>query len=220
MVYFGDESGDFRSLLNGSERCIAHAVVGGDNIDVLACSKRAVRNVTDLEEAKWNDLRRTEKRRFIECLEERDGDLRMGVATIDRDNILSLYGHYQLHQDSLRYINSIMYAGIAYGTLLSALDVRNDSRPRFKFDRLYNKSQSAKVIDVLTNRCGSIECSSHDSRHIQGIQTADCIAGAAREDYCKGSTWFESLNESMYVDATNHVLSSLEKHLHDVSTGP
>lgn len=220
MDYFGDESGDFRSLLNGSERCIAHAVVGGDDVDVMACAKRAVRKVDNLEEAKWNDLRDTEKRRFIECLEERDGDLRVAVAMIDRDDILSLYGHYQLHQDSLRYISPIMYAGITYGTLLSALDVQNDPMLRFKFDRLYSKSQSEKVSDVLTDHYGSVECSSHDSRHVQGIQTADCVAGAAREDHCKGSNWFESLDDSMYVNATQHVLITLENHLHDESTGP
>lgn len=220
MDYYGDESGQFQALLSGEDQCISHAVVEASNGEVMSCSKRVVRDISDIPEAKWNSLREQDKRRFLECLSGRESVIRAATVTVTKSDLESLDASYLLYGDRLPYLPSIVYGGVAYGVLLAKLDIKSDPRPTFKFDRFYSQKQSQKLIDVAESVCKIDEISSRNSRKVQGIQTADCVAGASREDRCKGTDWMTDLSNSMHVDASDYVLSTLEKFLHEQSTGP
>lgn len=193
MDYFGDESGQFNALLSGEEHCISHAVIKSPSRESMTCSNKVVRSIKNVSEVKWNDMRYEDKRRFLDCFSKRESDIHVATATITQSDIKSLDHNYLLYQDSLQYISPIMFAGIVYGGLLIELDIHEDSTPSFKFDRLYSKKQSNKVTDVVLNQISHIDCSSHNSQNIRGIQSADCIAGAVREDCYKNTSWMNHL---------------------------
>jgi len=82
MDYFGDESGHLESLPTGDCEVWTVVVIAGDKLAASRCAKKPVRNVTDVNEAKWNDLTDIQKRRFIDCVSDLDS-LEFAHATIE-----------------------------------------------------------------------------------------------------------------------------------------
>lgn len=217
---YGDESGTLRNVLRGEEEVFVLGVVAGGQFDCAACAKRAVREVTDLAEAKWNDLTELQKRRVIDCFREKT-DLSFGFAAIERESLLDLEGHYLLFRDdSFATDWDLLTIAHGYCELLHALPVSVTSQDRFRFDQLASRSISTEVLDRVESRWPELDAGYGSSRQIRGIQAADCFAGAVAEDLKRGTTWREELDGRGVVDVSAETLIRLERLLHDERAGP
>lgn len=74
------------------------AIVGGDQVSCGRCPKKTVRNIQDIDEAKWNNLFDEQKRRLFECLADVDY-IEFGYAVFKRDQLHSLENYHYLYQD-------------------------------------------------------------------------------------------------------------------------
>lgn len=180
MKIYGDESGHLRSLLNGQCDIFVLATVAGDEYDCGSCPKRAVRRITDLEEAKWNDMSENQKRRTIDCFSETDQELRFAYITLTLEDIQDLSNSYLIHQERAFDIDwDLAVIGHAYAQLLA--DFSGAINPDFIFDRLFKQKQSDQIATVIEQNCTGVGVSHQSSHQVRGIQAADCIAGAISE---------------------------------------
>jgi len=216
MELYGDESGHLRSLLEGNDEIFVLAVVAGDRECCMRCPKRAVRNVTDIEEARWSDLTKTQRRRLVECLVECEPELSFGYVAIEQSDLHDLEGHYLLYEDALKYDWDLCVIADSYTSLVGEL-VRTEPAV-FTFDRLISKKMSERVTEVMNQTISSLEIRHDDSRKTTGIQTADCFAGAVREDWLRGAGWLDNFED--VTDVTDSALATVEKRLLDAETGP
>lgn len=214
MELYGDESGHLRSLLEGEEDLFVLAVVAGDPEDCIRCPKRAVRNVTDIEEARWSDLTDTQRRRLVDCLTEFESDMSFGYVAIERRDLLNLQNYYRLYEDDLEYEWDLCVVGDCYASLVGKL-VQSEAGHRFTFDRLFSKKMSDSVTEVMRETTSELEIRHGNSRKEVGIQAADCLAGAVREHRLEGRNWLDEFNAVSY--ATEVALDAIEKRLR---TGP
>lgn len=217
MEIYGDESGHLRSLLDGEEDLFVLAVVAGAPERCMACPKRAVRNVTDIEEAKWSDMTATQRRRLVDCLTESEPHLSFAYVAIERSDLLGLKRHYHLHQDNLEYGWDLCVIGDCYAELVRQV-VRSEANPTFTFDRLFSKKMSDRVVDIVQNTSLNLDVNHANSRQVKGIQAADCFAGAVREDRLEGRNWLNEFQE--VACATEFALAGVERRLHEQGTGP
>lgn len=217
MELYGDESGHLRSLLEGEEDLFVLAVVAGDPECCMRCSKRVVRNVKDIEEARWSDMTDTQRRRFIDCLIECEPDMSFGYVAIQQRDLLNLQRYYRLYEDDLNYAWDLCVIGDCYAELVRQL-ISNDANPRFTFDRLFSKKMSDRVVDVIRETTPGLEMNHGNSRQTSGIQTADCFAGAVREHLLEERDWLHKFQG--VTCATNFALAGVERRLHEEGTGP
>lgn len=183
MKAYGDESGNFNNLLSGNEPYFALAVVAGEGVDCQACSKRTVRNASQMKEAKWNDLTDVQKRRFLDSVSERGLDVCYTVVEFDQFDRMR-HG-YALHHAELMDVRPASFVtGAMYAALLLSLDA---SVSKFQFDRVWSQKISAEVIDVMADVGTDVDAEEVISSQSKGVQTADCAAGAAREHAIDGS---------------------------------
>ncbi|APX98580.1 DUF3800 domain-containing protein [Natronorubrum daqingense] len=213
MQGFGDVSGHFRSLIIGECDVVVVGVVFGDLIQANRCAKQTVRNVQDVEEAKWSDLTETQKRRFIDCLTEHD-DTYLGYAKFTRKQLRSLKDQYLLYQDvSFPPDWDLALTGYAYGELLFERGARDENRVDFVFDHVASQSDSADIathIEEFVPGCNPKYKSSHSSL---GIQTADCFAGAVAEDHKKGTDWLSTFDADRIMTCTETALAQFQNDL-------
>jgi|GEM_PF-1805865 len=222
MEYFGDVSGHFKGLLNGHCEVVVVGVVRGDRLAAGKCAKKAVRQVEDIPEARWNDMKDVQKRRFFDCLAERD-PLEFGYATFTRENLESLSNTYVLYQQdiSLDPDWDLALTGYAYGEIMFELDALEERRdPIFQHDRVSAKTQSQAVADHVQAFLPTASVHYTGSRQEPGIQTADCLAGAIAEDFKKETNWEGYLYEEDLTDCKYNSLVQLEHFLEVQSTGP
>lgn len=217
---YRDESGTLRSVLRGEEEVFVLGVVAGEQFDCAGCAKRAVRDVSDLSEAKWNDLTELQKRRAVDCFREKT-DLSFGYVAIERETLLDLNGHHLLFQNDVFDTDwDLLTIGHAYRELLDALPVSVTSQGRFRFDKLASQSISNEVLDLVEARWPDLDVDHGSSRQTRGIQAADCFAGAVAEDIRKNTAWCDTLDSQRIVDASEETLIRLQQLLHDESAGP
>lgn len=220
MDYFGDESGHLKSVLQGNEQVSVMAIVAGDKIACAKCPKKTVRNVTDIDEAKWNDLMDKQKRRLFECFADNDY-LTFGYAKFTREQLKSVDNDYLLFQDvEIPPAWDLALAGYAYGEILYEMGAREDDRPLFRFDRISSQKQSEHVLDHIKHFVPGVQVMYGGSKQIKGIQAADCLAGAVAEDHKKGTAWLDMLNDDNIVECSYLSLAQLESALHECDTGP
>lgn len=180
--------------------------------DCIKCPKRTVRNVTDIEEAKWSDLTDTQRRRVVDCLTEFEPDLSFGYVAIERNDLLDLQNHYRLYEDDLTCDWDLCVIGDCYASLVGEL-ARNEGSRAFTFDRLFSKKMSDRVVEVMRESKPELEIRHGNSRRVVGIQTADCFAGAVREDQLAGQNWLDEFEG--VVDVTESALDTVERRLSD-----
>ena len=216
MDYFGDESGHFRGLIQGDCKVCVIAVVEGDRIASGKCPKRTVRNISDVSEAKWNDLNPVQKRRLFECFAEQD-NIRFGYARFTADMLHSLKNHYKLHQNvDFPPAWDLALAGCAYGELLFELDASDDYRPpNITVDRISSKPQTEKMMQFVDDYVDDATVYLKGSHQSEGVQAADCFAGAIAEDYKSDTNWQSYLDGDMVVEASYNSLLRLEHLLTD-----
>lgn len=218
MEFFGDESGHLRSLLGGACELFVLAVVGGDLMACSRCPKRAVRNASDLAEAKWSDMTDVQKRRMVDCL--RDSDLSFCYVAIRESDLRDLDDHYLLFQDRLHLDWDLAVMADAYAEMLAHLAPNSSSCYPFTFDQMIGKRQSDEVADAITERLPAFDVDHAGSRQVRGLQTADCFAGAVAESLRGESDWLAQLDDANVTCTTEYALISVEKRLHDVKTDP
>ncbi|WP_247730908.1 DUF3800 domain-containing protein [Halovivax limisalsi] len=213
MQGYGDVSGHFRGLIQGDCDVVVVGVVFGDQIQAGRCAKKTVRNIQHVEEAKWNDLNETQKRRILECFEEVRG-LEFGYSLFTREKLRRLEDQYLLYQDvSFPPDWDLALTGYAYGELLleyGALDAR---RVIFEFDRVASDAQSNSVATHIGTFVPEATIQVGSSHNTPGIQAADCFAGAIAEDYKKETDWLSILDSETITDCTAGALIQLENDL-------
>lgn len=220
MVYFGDASGHLRGVLNGDCEVYVAAVVGGDKIRCGKCAKQAVRRIDDLPEAKWNSLKQTPKRRLVDCLADHQS-ISLGVAQFTREKLQSLNNYHLLYQDiSFPPDWDLALEGYAYGEILYEMNAKDDQRPVFEFDRVSSKEQSVAVRDHVEKFVPETNIFFQGSRQSNGIQTADCLAGAVAEDFKSNTEWLSRIDDDRIVECSNFSLIQLEQRLSEHSTAP
>lgn len=214
MVYFGDVSGNFRGLLRDEvEVCVA-AVVGGARQDCYRCAKKTVRNVTDIPEAKWNDLTRVQKRRFFDCLSDNSDSLQFGYAAFRKEHLQSLERYHKLYQD-VRFPPAwdLALTGYAYGELLFELSENVGTDPELEFDRVASEPQCEGVVAAVQELVAGATPTYKSSRQVPGIQAADCLAGGVAEQLKGGEPWLDHLSQETVLDCRDITLIQLENKL-------
>lgn len=213
MDYFGDESGQFKGVLNGDSEVCVIGVVAGTKIDCMRCPKRTVRRVDDIPEAKWNDLMDYQKRRLFECFAEQD-HLQYGYALFNRDKLHSMENYHLLYDD-VEFPPSwdLALSGYAYGEILFEMDVLDDNRASFEFDRISSQKQCDAVKNHILHFVDLQNVYYSGSRESGGIQAADCLAGAVAEDYKKDTDWLDYLEGDDVVKCSSASLIQLENRL-------
>ena len=217
MDYFGDESGHFRGLLHGDCEVCVIAVVAGARIDCIRCPKKTVRNITDIPEAKWNDLKDHQKRRFFECFAEQDG-IEFGYARITQEDLHTMDGYHHIYQNiSFPPDWDLALTGYAYGEILFELGARDERRTCFEFDRISSKKQSEEVLEHVQHFVRDLDQAFYKgSRECPGIQAADCLAGGVAEDYKSDTDWLGYLDTDSVTDCKGLSLLQLENRLTDL----
>ncbi|WP_324757133.1 DUF3800 domain-containing protein [Haloarcula sp. GH36] len=220
MDYFGDESGHLKGVLQGDCEICVMAIVAGDKVSCGQCAKRAVRNIDDIPEAKWNDLLDKQKRRLFECLADNE-HIEFGFATFTQEKLRSVDGYHYLHQDvKFPPAWDLALAGYAYGEILYEMGASNENIATFTFDRISSKKQSEKVADHFQEYVPGVSPFIKGSRQSPGIQTADCLAGAVAEDHKGESDWLSNLDQSNITECSYSSLAKLETDLHRYETEP
>lgn len=216
MELYGDESGHLRSLLDGEEDLFVLAVVAGNEECCMRCPKRAVRSVQNIEEARWSDLTDVQRRRLIDCLTDCEPDLSFGYVAIQRKDLLSLDRHYRLYEDDLQYAWDLCVIGDCYAELIGQL-VEDDAYSTFTFDRIFSKKMSNRIAEIIEETITNPSILHENSHKAIGIQTADCFAGAVREQLLEERTWLDRFQD--ITCATEFALAGVERRLYE-ETGP
>lgn len=221
MRYFGDESGNFNQAATDQNDVFAMAVIGGESPHPSRCPKYAIRE-SNKQEAKWNDLTEWEKSRFVNCLDDLDKPISIAHFTLTYDDIRLIPVNYELYSDNggVEPNMALDVKGIGYGCLLAQLDAAEKKISHFTFDQVISTRQSRRIDNRLTKKVVLDEVSFANSRMTTGIQAADCIAGAAREDRLKGTNWLSEISEKRTHDIRNYVQGELELFLRNERTGP
>jgi hypothetical protein len=214
VPYYGDISGDFRGLLNDSrcEFCIV-VVAGGRSDDCIRCPKRTVRRIETLDEAHWSDLEPVEKRRFVDCLFEICDEVHLGYALITERDIQRLPCSYRIYQNSVTPAWDIALRAFAYTEILFEWVEQYDSI-QFYPDRFAAPTQRETLVDLTTDILTEATVQTGSAKQRQGIQLADCIAGAIRDERLDNASWGQSVTDLCTgPDKGNIALAQLEHWL-------
>lgn len=214
MPLYGDESGHFRSVLEGEDDVVVVAVVSGPENACIRCPSRTVDRRGELDEAKWSDLNDVEKRRFADCLRDSQDSLKCGFAAFSRDALHRMSYSYRFHEEGkFEYNRDVSAMAWCYCELVSQI-VPNDQRDTIVFDQFFHRSQSENLKEMLSQRVNDRISVEYDTPHgSKGIQSADCIAGAVSEHRRGGYNWLERLDESTVIDATDPVGAHIQHEL-------
>ncbi len=219
MDAFGDASGDLRGVLNGDCEVYVAAVVAGDRMSCGRCAKKAVRNIDDIPEAKWNDLMPKQKRRLFECFADNE-HLEFGYAKFTQEQLQSLRLSHLLYQNvNLPPDWDLALEGYAYGELLFEMGA-TEEHTVFAFDRVSSKTQSQAVEDHVHHFVENAMTDHVGSRQSPGVQSADCFAGAVAEDIKKGTDWLSYIDDDKIYEETHMSLLQLEQRLEEYDAGP
>lgn len=211
MKYFGDASGHLRNLLHGECEVYVAGVVGGDPNDCLRCPKRAVRRVSDIDEARWADLQDVQKRRLFDCFVE--SDISFGYVKITAQQLQQLEHSYLLYQNvSFPPDWDLAVEAHAYAEILRRLTSIDRETFEFVFDRIIANKQSNAVANQIEQIVGDVSASFISSHSSHGVQAADCFAGAVAEDHKSDTARIEQVDQDTAVPSQS-VLSRLEERL-------
>jgi hypothetical protein len=220
MQAFGDVSGHFKGLLNNDCQVCVAGVVFGDTVTAGRCPKKSVDQVTDIDEAKWNDLLDKQKRRLFECLQDQD-HLEFAYALFTKEPLEKFQKSHLLYQDvSLPPAWDLALTGYAYGEALFENGARESNRVIFEFDQVISKPQGRAVKEHVQHFVPDCNAFVKGSRKSSGIQAADCLAGAVAEDYKRDTDWLDHLDDDKVSRVGAAALAKLENDLYEYDTGP
>ena len=220
MDAFGDASGHLRGLLSKDCNVYVAAVVWGDRRSCSRCAKKAVRQASDVAEAKWTDMGDVQKRRMVECLADND-NLRFGYAKIEREQLQNLQLSHLLYQNvSFPPDWDLALEGYAYGEVLFEMGALDEQRATFTFDRVASKPQSEAVKEHVEKFVSDVHVSYNGSRKEGGIQAADCFAGAVAEDAKSDTDWLSNIDDDRIVHVNHSSIAQLEHRLDEHYADP
>lgn len=220
MNYYGDVSGHFRGLLNGECPVVAVGVIQGLQHSAYRCPKKTVRHVSDIKEAKWNDMTDVQKRRLFECFAGQD-DIQFGYATFTRDQLHTVDNYHLIYQGLRGELDwDLALTGFAYGEVLFEFGAPDEQRVVFEFDRIASKPQTRLVGEHVETFVDSANWFGTHSEDNPGIQAADCLAGAVTEDYKFDTNWLDYLADEDCYEVSAASLIQLEALLAEYETGP
>lgn len=134
---FGDESGNFRNLLNGHCSHFSLSIVVGDRFASMGCVKGAIRRAEDLQEARWNELTDLQKRRVIDEINSRAVEI--FYLVIDRDDLRDIKHNFALYDADRMTVRPSSYAtATMYAALLGEAGLQDIDR--FNFDRITSRT--------------------------------------------------------------------------------
>lgn len=188
VPYYGDISGDFRGLLNGNSDFCVVAVVGGSTNACMRCPKRTVRRIENVDEAHWSDLEDVEKRRFVDCVTDNCSDLKIGFAVITERDIQRLPCSYRIYQGTVSPEWDIALRAFSYSEIIFNWQDQHD-RIEFYPDRFAAPAQRQQLVDFTTKILPQSTVETSSSKHRKGVQLADCVAGAIREERLDRHPW-------------------------------
>lgn len=209
MPFYGDVSGHFRGLLNGANEVCVVGVVGGPHLDCQRCPKRAVRKIPNIAEAKWNELKEVEKRRFFDCFGENTPPLMFGYATFTRDTLHSMNDYHYIYTEETPEPWDVLLTAYAYTEILLELTDR-DERASFYADRMASERQCRTLVEEIEGKLDRIDADYASSRQEKGIQAADCLAGGVREQKEGNEPWLDYVPDSAVSDCKYWSLTQLE----------
>jgi hypothetical protein len=213
MECFGDVSGHFKSLIKHNCEVVVVGVVIGDKVAAARCPNKTVRDVTDIKEAKWNDLTDLQKRRMIDCLAD-NPHLEFGYSLFTAEQLHTLKNHYLLHQDVCFPPDwDLALTGYAYGEIAMDRGVGDEPRLLYHIDRVASASQTEAVLNHIQQFVEMDQGVIADSARVKGIQAADCFAGAVAEDFKRDTNWLAEFNDSQITEASKTSLIQLENDL-------
>lgn len=216
MPYYGDISGSLKGLISGDDELCVAAIVGGDVDDCCRCPKQTIRNVADIEEARWYNLLDTQKRRFVDCLRSNRKCLDAGYAKIRERDLQKLSGSYKIYQPDYIPEWPILFRSDIYFEILNSLTDTN-SRDWFYPDRIHSPKQCELLEDELNEYLPQFNISTACSRQKKGIQTADCLAGSIRETEIGRTDWQPIIKKGfLSEDRSDWALNKLEYRLSEV----
>lgn len=218
MQYFGDGSGTLLEVLNGHEEVFSIAVVAGPPHAVGACPKKTVRKISMIDEAKWSSLQRVSRRRVLSCMAERNETLKFSYLTLSQSDLTRIDEHYLLYDDDNLPADSDIYLkSILYSVLLDDLATASaDSNTRFYFDRFASRPAWESLKSLLEERIPNIDHRHGDSKSKEGIQAADCVAGAARHDRMGESEWISKLPEAATTNVSEKAVAQIRQSLQEL----
>jgi len=194
-------------------------IVYGNELDCQRCPQRTLRRLDDVPEVKWNNLRNHQKRRVIECID--DEIERIHWITIDRQMLNDLDHSYALYNHDVFDIErDLAIIAIGYREMLFPIDTSSGNQYEFIFDQLFDSHTSGAVNSKINRSLDEWSVEYGNSRRIGGIQSADCVAGAASEDYSTDSDWLDIIAEDKSESFTDEMLMRVEHRLHESRTEP
>jgi len=215
MDAFGDVSGTFRGLITHHCPVVVVGVVIGDRIAASRCPKNTIRNVQDVQEAKWRNMTEVQKRRMIDCFADND-HLEFGYAVFTADDLHELACHYLLHQGvDFPPAWDIALTGYAYGEILFEYGAREERRVVFETDRMASKPQWDSMINHVERFVPSVSSYVKGSQENPAVQAADCLAGATAEDHKRNTDWLSEIADDRIVNCSQLSLIQLENDLTD-----
>lgn len=216
MAYFGDVSGHFRGLLNGHCDVCVVAVVAGDPLNCQRCPKRTMRRVSGQDQARWNELKEVEKRRFFQCLNKEGPSLSIGFGTYKQEQLNSLQSSHMLYLDDRATDWDIALKALSYTEVLMEMTEGSQSID-FTADQFASTPQRQTLVDMIENRLNYVSASTASAKQKVGIQTADCVAGGIREQCEGGEPWMDYLDDTKIIPNINHwSLAALQHYLSDM----
>lgn len=220
MHCFGDVSGTIQGVLDNRENLFSIAVVCGTPVAATACPNKYLGKWSQVDELKWNSVTSpADRRRVLECITERDPPMEFAYATLTRIDLERLTNGFRLFQgDSLPCRGSVFCKAVSYATLLDELDVRapESDVSHFYFDRFGGRAHQQALQEQLTEFHPPLDHWSDNSRSRKGLQVADLIAGAARQDELNNTDWLDRLPDSRLVDCSDTCLAKLEAALDSI----
>ena len=214
MEAFGDVSGNFRSLIKHEcEVVVVGVVMATDRVAAARCPKRTVRDVQNVDEAKWNELTDVQKRRMIECLSG-DDSLEFGYTLFKADHLHQLEYNYLLHQDvSVPEPWDLALIAYAYTEILFQPGADELRRLLFYFDGVAWQKQANRVSGKIQHLVDLEQLVVSDSAQVKGVQAADCFAGAVAEDERHGTDYLGEFPADTVTEAVPGGLVQLEQDL-------
>lgn len=213
MECFGDVSGHFRSLIQQNCEVVVVGLVIGDSVSAGRCPNKTVRNVTDVKEAKWNDLNNVQKRRLIECFRDNEY-LEFGYAKYTDEDLNTLDYNFLLHQDVTFPPDwDLAITGYSYGEIMFEYGARDENRLLFHLDHVASRPQTEAVIEHVETFVDITKPFVSSSENTAGVQAADCFAGAVAEDHKGDTDWLSYIEDDRITNVSNYSLSQLENDL-------
>lgn len=227
MHYFGDISGNYGSLIEGSCDVVVHAIVAAeDQHSAGSCAKKAIRQLGNVKEAKWNQLPDVQKRRVADSFVEKVQFIDFQYAVVRLKDLKRMYANYHLFDGGGPNADLLpRVIGTVYSILFTdhIADKSSCGSSSMVFDTVYSSEKSSEVVDEIESATPDSEQFhtldwGRSSNH-RGIQTADCFAGMVAEHELGLDNWSFQIDRAPAANKSAVCHAAIENLLDDIDGG-